>query len=1605
MASASTPVIAPQQNHLWDPSQPIRFAPTTMRYTGYRTLRAAMTLASADKVGTSKLSPRVFFATASRPKRGGRAFRPSLASKGDNEDDFRMMKAVEKRRTEAIEEEKKRPEKKRAKQEQEEAMARAELKAEQKKERVEREARQAKIRADEVERDYILASGHDLAKQLINIERRASLHSTMDDTSVVDFRDRARLENLQVLVMEKDSELHKIESKLQEIENEIWKHIGAMRAQAQSLRQRSRQMEADIEELEGQTEDKVKFLQNPIQSVWRAISEKSLEQLTEKWAQEPAKALQHTVAKLAAAIVVSWYLRRSDTVKQKQEQTMPIFFRRDDVRNKLDRIVFHTEATERFKLSWRLVLSMIKIQRAKEVKKLASEERAAWDRQDQLWAEYTSRVDSDHERYVTVEEYESTPGYEEYAQPMRKHTEALGRFLRHFNDHVEAMAWHLGEQREKWRSKSATLSSLRGDLLKSVMDFRGQIWESTGHTSHLIKIRHLADSVESTLADITDGLDLFAAAFNYEYLRLAWHWQKFDMTVEQVQKISHQVRQQGLLRLQFAHSKPHIRLLTRMRLRTMLAHPLDSYSSDWTDMEALTKPGYHWFPPSTSRQLVDVKMYQTSEDFTNAQWDAFRAKFGPIVGQLHNLARYAITAGIEAKSNFTNQNGKRRLLFSQFSKESLAHQLFFARLQPLLDHHARVIKDINLCLATSVFLAREITYRLNIIREHFPLNKILLSSLELLRVKCVYLKLERLKPFRTVWMNEAFGAINAIGHETYTRHNLPSYADRLAEHAPRLHSWFVKELAKERQSTSPSRRESALAEASYSPRMIDKLHAIECGLRQKAAQVVPAHQLHSEQEHHPEQEPVASPSLWSRLWGKKNQIVEIEKEVKPRRARVLNPQERERVKHKKGAKRKRPRHNVLERHKKDRASRLQDGLAKELEPSSDSSALDIRQIQSDDPETTGPSLLGQRSAQTGDHVYRRHLGSRNVLSTERKLSAAISDDKPGKTETQEGKRVTSPSAYFGFKPSDPKHAPDSNFFSKAPPSSESSDHQFYPSPNNASPEADHSEFEPASEQDLSATDSGSEIRSASDPDSNSDSDSNSISSGDEGSNASGDDETYSPLEFQIPADTMRKAMLAKPGTPASFWSHKLYRGPSDEKVTVHYCRSKGVGETVAKLFLGKPVLGFDIEWKPQANAAAGLKSNVSLIQLACENRVGLFHLALHKGKTPEEVLPPTLREIISSPDVMKTGVAILSDFSRVAKYLDTQARGIIELSHWHRLVTYSKHDPKLVNKRLVSLAIQVETHLQLPLSKGDVRTSDWSKQLNHEQCSYAAADAYASYRLYEALEEKRITMNPRPPRPQFAELKMPIKLANRAIVKSSSDEDLADAVEGEELCSIEFAAQGQDFEDLTQETSDFVKYPELPPLDDYTESPPARLVGRVRLANAPTATPTKVKSTRKPRKPKSTSTLPSIERSQLLAAATTWADSQVAPTTSSDRPGHREGRKGGRAWLKCYYLWHHGGLELAEVAKIARDPPLKKTTVACYIAEAVGFGGCEMGDLERLGKVLDAVPMQAWGRFRDLKKEFDEELASTLGKGRKGNEEGQGCGDMKEDRGGDDWIV
>ncbi|KAI2471503.1 hypothetical protein F4781DRAFT_387128 [Annulohypoxylon bovei var. microspora] len=266
---------------------------------------------------------------------------------------------------------------------------------------------------------------------------------------------------------------------------------------------------------------------------------------------------------------------------------------------------------------------------------------------------------------------------------------------------------------------------------------------------------------------------------------------------------------------------------------------------------------------------------------------------------------------------------------------------------------------------------------------------------------------------------------------------------------------------------------------------------------------------------------------------------------------------------------------------------------------------------------------------------------------------------------------------------------------------------------------------------------------------------------------------FNKNEIQWPQSYYLRPLPA--GAPRHrWWNCSYYRGSQNQHVQISYSSDATTSELIAQEFLNEPVLGFDMEWPWDPIRQA--EGKIALIQIACENKIALFHIALYGSKTTEELIVPSLRRIIESAHILKTGVAIMNaDFRKLKAEFPLQPRGAFELSHLYNLITFGSRDPKQVTTRLRKLSLMVETHLGFPLDKGPVRKSNWSLPLDDKQKAYAANDAYAGFMLFHCMNAKRLKMSPKPPLPKLAEFYQPFANSPIILVQLEPETDEAKA--------------------------------------------------------------------------------------------------------------------------------------------------------------------------------------------------------------------------------------
>lgn len=512
------------------------------------------------------------------------------------------------------------------------------------------------------------------------------------------------------------------------------------------------------------------------------------------------------------------------------------------------------------------------------------------------------------------------------------------------------------------------------------------------------------------------------------------------------------------------------------------------------------------------------------------------------------------------------------------------------------------------------------------------------------------------------------------------------------------------------------------------------------------------------------------------------------------------------------------------------------------------------------------------------------------------------------------------------------------------------------------------------------------------------------------------EEPQTVLSYKIPPKDYRDAVMASPNSNAAYWSHNLYKNADNQKPTVFYCQNYDATEAKAKLFLNEPVLGFDLEWESGATMKGDppdIKRNVSLIQIAAEDKIGLFQLSRFKtAKSAEEHMPPSLRKILESEDIIKAGVNVNGDARRMKLCLGVEMKGVFELSHMYRVVRQSNGIP--VNFSLVGLSTQVQEVLLLPMKKDAVRTSAWSQGLNTQQTSYAAADAYAGFQLFHKLDNARKLMTPRPPRPAFFETMKPIILGNGTEIKRGAKRSVKKprAEKAEEVLEDD-DEEGEEFFDAPEELDTYELGPsELPaaiseirgakssdtasdalPQSAGSGSGSGSAIAKQEIAypvlHSQDPAPENVLASPAPAPSRNkTTTLPIRAKAQTKLSADPSPEEEAKSgkiSASPNRPGpvpcpenqkaetwiitYRSSRKNqtivGNPTLRAYHLWHHQHLELKEVAGFCRDPPLAMTTVASYIMQALKETDLPF-DGERAKVALNVLPGSVRGRYRGV---------------------------------------
>ena len=153
--------------------------------------------------------------------------------------------------------------------------------------------------------------------------------------------------------------------------------------------------------------------------------------------------------------------------------------------------------------------------------------------------------------------------------------------------------------------------------------------------------------------------------------------------------------------------------------------------------------------------------------------------------------------------------------------------------------------------------------------------------------------------------------------------------------------------------------------------------------------------------------------------------------------------------------------------------------------------------------------------------------------------------------------------------------------------------------------------------------------------------------------------------------------------------------------------------------IGSPAWGFDTESKPTFRVGEA-SDGPHVLQLATGERAWVFQL-----HDPE--CRAVAADLLARPGIAKAGFGLGDDRKRILQKFGVEPAGVLELNSIFKAQGYRK-------EMGVKGAVAVLFNQRFQKSK-KAATSNWANlRLSESQLIYAANDAYAAYRVWEALK-------------------------------------------------------------------------------------------------------------------------------------------------------------------------------------------------------------------------------------------------------------------------------
>ena len=170
---------------------------------------------------------------------------------------------------------------------------------------------------------------------------------------------------------------------------------------------------------------------------------------------------------------------------------------------------------------------------------------------------------------------------------------------------------------------------------------------------------------------------------------------------------------------------------------------------------------------------------------------------------------------------------------------------------------------------------------------------------------------------------------------------------------------------------------------------------------------------------------------------------------------------------------------------------------------------------------------------------------------------------------------------------------------------------------------------------------------------------------------------------------------------------------------IHVPTSKSEFASATAEIKAAGIVGFDTESRPTF-VVGDVSEGPHVVQFALHDKAYLFQVHREDGL-------PFLIDLLQSDEVIKVGFGLRSDSGQIFRKLGVKFSGVVDLNTVFSMQGYRK-------EMGARAAVGLVFNQRFAKSK-KITTTDWSQlQLTQQQILYAANDAYAALKVFEALK-------------------------------------------------------------------------------------------------------------------------------------------------------------------------------------------------------------------------------------------------------------------------------